>query len=66
MPKSPPLDTFGRFLMVHLRDRGLDRLDGLLVGRWKAPSLKKLQAGLRRLPKESASTRAPGLRRGLG
>lgn len=51
MIKEPPLDTFGRFVMVHLRDRGLDHMEGLLAGRWKAPSLKKLQNALRRLSK---------------
>lgn len=51
MAKEDAKDTFGRFLMVHLRDRGIDNLDGLLAGHWKAPSLKKLQNALRRLPK---------------
>jgi len=51
MPKEDPKDTFGRFLMVHLRDRGIDHLDSSLAGRWKAPALKKLQRALGRLPK---------------
>lgn len=50
MAQEDPLDTFGRFVMVHLRDRGIDHLDGLLSGHWKAPSLKKLQNALKRLP----------------
>ena|SRR5688572_1879795 len=50
MAKEDPLDTFGRFVMVHLRDRGIDHLEGLLSGHWKAPSLKKLQKALLRLP----------------
>jgi hypothetical protein len=49
MAKTDPLDTFGRFLMEHLRDSAHDHLDGLLVGHWKAPSLKQLQRDLRKL-----------------
>ena len=41
-----PLSEFGRVLMVKLRDRGIDRLEKLLAGKMKAPSLKKLQSEL--------------------
>lgn len=37
--------------MENLRDRGIDHLDDLLVGRCKAPSLKKLQRELKNLTK---------------
>src|SRR5262245_16634065 len=49
MAKKTELDLFGSFLMKNLRDRGIDHLDGLLVGHWKAPALEKLQGGLQRM-----------------
>lgn len=49
MAKESPLDTFGAFLMVNLRDRGIDALGSLLAAHWKAPSLQKLQAELQSL-----------------
>ncbi len=49
MAKTEPLDTWGRFLMKHLRDPAHDHLEGLLIGHWKAPSLKQLQRDLRKL-----------------
>ena len=38
------LDEAGRFLMSNLRDPGIDFIDGLVAGRWKAPALQALQA----------------------
>lgn len=49
MAKESPLDIFGAFMMRNLRDRGVDHIDGLLAGSWKAPSVKKLQRDLRSL-----------------
>jgi hypothetical protein len=38
------LDKAGRFIMEHLRDRGLELFDGLVAGLHKAPALAGLQA----------------------
>lgn len=46
------LDILGQFLMKHLRDRGIGQVEGLLAGRWKAPSLEGLQRELRPLTPE--------------
>jgi hypothetical protein len=41
-----PLDAFGRFLMVHLRDEAIRDYDDLAQGHSKAPSLQRLQRDL--------------------
>ena len=46
------LDEFGKFVMTHLRDRGIDHLDRLLAAQWKAPSLVKIQDELQALTPE--------------
>ncbi len=52
------LDTFGAFVMQHLRDEALDYFDGLTEAKWKAPSLKRLQEDLAALaPAERSVTR---------
>lgn len=40
------LDLFGALVMRHLRDSGFEFVDGLVVGRWKAPKVRGLQSGL--------------------
>jgi hypothetical protein len=47
-----PLGEFGQFLMVHLRDRGIDHFDRLLAAHWKAPALAKIQSELQTLTPE--------------
>jgi hypothetical protein len=47
------LDKLGRFLMSNLRDSGIDFIDGLAEGRWKAPVLLPLQADVVALPEET-------------
>ena len=49
------LDTFGKFLMEHLRDRAIDYYDGLASGHWKAPSLAQLQTDLQLLDERQRS-----------
>ena len=46
------LDEFGQFLMIHLRDRGINHLDRLLAAQWKAPSLTNIQSELQALTTE--------------
>ena len=46
------LDVLGQFLMKHLRDRGISKVEGLLTGHWKAPGLKRLQRDLGALTPE--------------
>lgn len=43
------LDKVGEFVMMHLRDRGIEFAEQLIAGRWKAPALADLQASVRRL-----------------
>jgi hypothetical protein len=50
MAEEDPLETFGRFLVTNLRDRGIDHLDKAIAGSWKAPALLALQRDLARLP----------------
>ncbi|MEZ0229276.1 MAG: hypothetical protein ACAI25_11675, partial [Planctomycetota bacterium] len=44
-----PLDKFGQFVMLNLRDPAIHEVDGLLKGTWKAPSLQRLQRSLAKL-----------------
>ena len=46
MESESPVDRFGRFLVVNLRDRGIDHVDRLLTPGSKAPSRKELQSEL--------------------
>src|SRR5262249_44977396 len=58
MTETDPLSRFGRFLMTQLRDRGINHFDGLAEGRWKAPSLLRLQANLQKFtPEQQAVVR---------
>ncbi len=43
------LNKFGKFLVDHLRDKGIEKAVGLLNGEWKTPSLLSLQADLSQL-----------------
>jgi hypothetical protein len=43
---APEVDKFGQLLVTKLRDTALDFFEGLALGHWKSPSLKRLQAGL--------------------
>ena len=45
-----PLDFFGAFLVVKLRDRALSCFDNLSTGHWKAPALQKLQSDMAKMP----------------
>lgn len=47
-----PLDEFGQFLMVNLRDAAISYFDELATSGWKAPSLAALQAELKSLGAE--------------
>ena len=47
------LDKLGRFLMDALRDSGIDFVEGLSAGRWKAPALQALQGEVLALPEET-------------
>ena len=38
-----PVDKFGKFIVVNLRDRGIDFAEGLLKKHWKAPGLLETQ-----------------------
>jgi hypothetical protein len=49
---TDPLDEFGRFLMTHLRDSGIDRIDRLLAAQWKTAALQKIQGELGALTAE--------------
>ena len=44
-PKND-LNSFGKFLVENLRDKGIFYAEGLLDGRWKAPALQDIQSGL--------------------
>ena len=46
------LDIFGKFLMKHFRDNALYKLNALIEGKQKAPSLQQLQASLESLGEE--------------
>ena len=47
------LDKLGEFLMANLRDPAIDFIDMLRAGKWKAPALQSLQAGVMSLPDEA-------------
>jgi hypothetical protein len=49
MKKHDPLAKLGEFVMKNLRDKAIDKAEGLLRAEWKAPSLKPLQAELSKL-----------------
>jgi hypothetical protein len=51
----PTVDKFGKFLMGNLRDEAIYNYDGLVAGRWKAPSLQKLQNDMASLTDEQRS-----------
>lgn len=51
-----PLDKFGQFVIEHLRDGPLDRLENLLEGTMKTPALRKLQCALGELDEETVAT----------
>jgi hypothetical protein len=53
---DPHLDELGRFLMEHLRDSGISFAEVALEGKWKAPSLVKLQSELAKLSPEQQAT----------
>ena len=40
------LDTFGKFLVENLRDKGINYAEKLLNNQWKAPALQDIQSGL--------------------
>lgn len=46
------LDRLGELIMCSMRDQAIDKVEGLLVGHWKAPSSQSLQNELRDLPEE--------------
>ncbi len=46
MVPNTDLDTFGKFLVHNLRDKGISHGEGLIAGRWKAPALQNIQSGL--------------------
>jgi len=46
MDERESLDAFGRVVTTSLRDAGIKDGDSLLAGKWRAPSLQKLQAAL--------------------
>ena len=43
MKALSPVDKFGKFIVVNLRDKGIDFAEGLLSKHWKAPSLLDMQ-----------------------
>lgn len=49
---ADPLDKFGKFLMVNLRDKGIENYDLVAKSHWKAPYLQQLQADLKKLTKD--------------
>jgi len=49
MSPKKDLDTFGKFLVDNLRDKGIFYAEGLLDGRWKAPASQDIQSGLSNL-----------------
>lgn len=49
--KKASLDKFGEFFVRNLRDKMLYSLEGLLRGKWKAPSAQKLQKRIGTLTK---------------
>ncbi len=53
---EPAVDKFGKFIVVNLRDRGIDFLERALAAEWKGPALASLQAELLRLTPEQADT----------
>lgn len=46
----PALDKLGRFIIKNLRDKGIDSVERLLDGQWKAPDLLDLQKAVSSLP----------------
>ncbi len=46
MDTENQLDKFGKFLVEHLRDKGIRKAEGLLIDEYKAPALLNLQADL--------------------
>jgi hypothetical protein len=46
MSTKTDLDTFGKFLVDNLRDKGISHAEWLIDGRWKAPALQDIQSGL--------------------
>ena len=46
------LEKFGEFVVATFRDTAIDKIDGLLIGRWKAPGLLALQADLANMTTE--------------
>lgn len=49
MKTENKLDKFGKFLVDHLRDKGINYAELLLKGHWKAPSLQNIQEELGKL-----------------
>jgi hypothetical protein len=43
MKALSPVDKFGKFIVVNLRDKGIDFAEGLLKKQWKAPDLLEMQ-----------------------
>lgn len=56
MKDSEILDTFGKFLVNNLRDKGINHGELLLKNQWRAPSLQKLQNDLGQLSEEQKET----------
>lgn len=54
MPEKP-LDKFGQFMMVNLRDKAINHYDLLSNEKCKAPSLQQIQADLSQFSEEQRS-----------